>query len=142
MIELVFVPKEKINDVWAIVENDIQAALNRSDNYANSGHFKQNCKKGLFQLWIIWDQKDQNKYYGVSVTEIIQRPLQKCLNIRIMTGKHREKWQHMIKLLEDFGKKEKCDKMELIARPGWEKVLRQFKYKKSHVLLEKTLKEK
>jgi predicted dehydrogenase len=29
--------------------------------------------------------------------------------------------------------------MELIARPGWERVLKQFEYKKSHVLLEKPL---
>jgi hypothetical protein len=31
--------------------------------------------------------------------------------------------------------------MELIARPGWERVLRNFRYKKSHVLLEKQLKK-
>jgi hypothetical protein len=32
--------------------------------------------------------------------------------------------------------------MELVARPGWEKVLRRFGYSKSHVLLEKHNKEK
>ena len=42
------------------------------------------------QLWILWDSQDK-KYYGVVVTEIIQRPLQRCLNIKIMTGNHREK---------------------------------------------------
>jgi hypothetical protein len=30
--------------------------------------------------------------------------------------------------------------MELIARPGWERILKNFKYSKSHVLLEKPLK--
>jgi len=142
MVKLVSIPKNKINDVWNIVENDIQNALNRSGNYANSQHFKDACNKGVFQLWILWDNDSKHKYYGLVVTELVKRPLQKCLNIRIMTGKHREKWQHMIKFIEDFGKKQGCDKMELIARPGWEKVLKQFNYAKSHVLLEKNLKEK
>jgi hypothetical protein len=58
-----------------------------------------------------------------------------------MTGHHREKWQHLIKDIEKFANHNDCDKMELIARPGWEKVLRNFRYKKSHVLLEKQLKK-
>ena len=32
--------------------------------------------------------------------------------------------------------------MELIARQGWEKIMEQFDYKKTHVVLEKTLTEK
>ena len=46
-----------------------------------------------------------------------------------------------IKHLEKFALDNNCDKMELIARPGWERVLRNFRYKKSHVLLEKSLKK-
>jgi hypothetical protein len=141
MVELIGIPKNLINKVWIKVENDISKALNRSDNYANSEHFRENCNKGIFQLWILWDKKSDNQYYGLVVTEIVQRPLQRCLNIRIMTGRDREKWQHMIKLIENFGIKNKCDKMELIARPGWERILKQFNYTKSHVLLEKKLKE-
>jgi hypothetical protein len=47
-----------------------------------------------------------------------------------------------IKKIEDFAWKNDCDSMELVARPGWEKVLRRFGYSKSHVLLEKHNKEK
>jgi|TARA_R100000773_G_C4221190_1_gene120172 IS1 family transposase len=142
MVELVYIPPDHIEKVWVQVENDITKALIRSGGYANSNHFKDNCLKKIFQLWILWDKEHKetnDKYFGVVITEIIQRPLQKCLNIRIMTGKHREKWQHLIKHIEDFARKEKCDRMELIARPGWERVLRNFKYNKSHVLLEKKL---
>jgi hypothetical protein len=75
------------------------------------------------------------------ITEIIQRPLIKCCHISIMTGHHREKWQHLIKDIEVWAALNNCDKMELIARPGWEKILKNFKYSKSHVLLEKPLKK-
>ena len=143
MVALIYVPRNMIEKVWNAVEKDIKNALERSGNYANSNHFKKNCIDGLFHCWVLWDKDAERKdrYYGVVITEIIDRPLQRCLNIRIMTGKDRENWQHMIRSIEDFGRQHNCDKMELVARPGWERVLKKFEYKKSHVLLEKNLKE-
>jgi len=144
MINLVGIPKDKVELSWNKVEQSVTEALIRSGGYANSNHFKQWCTEGKCQLWILWDVEEpivEKKYYGVVITEVIQRPLQKCFYIRIMTGHHREKWQHLIKELEKFAYENDCDKMELIARPGWEKVLRNFRYKKSHVLLEKQLKK-
>lgn len=143
MIHAHNITKEHVKDIWHIIENDITQALIRSGGYANSNHFKEWCSEGTMQVWLIWDTDEQDldkKYYGVCITEIIERPLQKCCNIRIMTGKHREKWQHLIKHVEVWASLNNCDKMELIARPGWEKVLKNFKYSKSHVLLEKPLK--
>ena len=144
MINLVGIPKDKVELSWNKVEQSVTEALIRSGGYANSNHFKEWCTEGKCQLWILWDTEEpivEKKYYGVVITEVIQRPLQKCFYIRIMTGHHREKWQHLIKELEKFAYENDCDKMELIARPGWEKVLRNFRYKKSHILLEKQLKK-
>lgn len=142
MIQLVHIPKDKVDEAWHHVESNIADALARSNGYALASNFKEWIKENRMQLWILWDKDSEDKYYGVVVTEIIQRPLQRCLNIKIMTGKHREKWQHLIKDIEDFAWFNKCDSMELVARPGWEKVLKRFGYKKSHVLLEKHNKEK
>jgi hypothetical protein len=144
MITLVSIPKDKIEASWFRVEQLITEALIRSGGYANSNHFKDWCIENKCQLWILWDAEETvetKKLYGVVITEVIQRPLQKSCHIRIMTGHHREKWQHLIKDIEKFAYHNDCDKMELIARPGWEKVLRNFRYKKSHVLLEKQLKK-
>ena len=144
MINLVGIPKENVEASWSRVEQSVTEALIRSGGYANSNHFKEWCIDSKCQLWILWDAEEpiaEKKYYGVVITEVIQRPLQKCFYIRIMTGHHREKWQHLVKHLEKFALDNNCDKMELIARPGWEKVLRNFRYKKSHVLLEKQLKK-
>ena len=54
-----------------------------------------------------------------------------------MTGSHREKWTHLIKQIEEFAWHNNCDLLELVARPGWKRVLKPFGYKESHVLLEK-----
>jgi len=139
MIELVLIPKQNISIVWKQCEGMIADAMARSNNYANASHFKKWISEGKMQLWFLWD-KDQDipdRLYGIVITEIIQRPLQRCLNIKIMTGKHREKWQHLIKNIEDFAWQNQCDLLELVARPGWKKILKPFGYQESHVLLEK-----
>ena len=139
MIELINVPTKSVNEVWALVKTDIANALNRSNGYALADHIKKWIIEEKMQLWILWDKEaaKESKYYGLVVTEIIQRPLQRCLNMRIMTGRHREKWQHLIKHIEDFAWLNNCDSLELIARPGWKKVLKPFGYTETHVLLQK-----
>ena len=136
MIELVRIPTENVNDAWGMVLQNIADALARSNGYARAEHIKKEILDNKMQLWILWDSETK-EYYGVCVTEIIQRPLQRCLNIKIMTGRHRDKWQHLIKHVEEFAWKNNCDLLELVARPGWKKVLKQYGYKESHVLLEK-----
>ena len=139
MITQVKIPTEKVEQLWTLVEQDIANALARSNGYARAEHIKNWILDNKMQLWIVFDQKqkDNSKYYGVCVTEIIQRPLQRCLNIKIMTGRHREKWQHLVKHIENFAWQNNCDLLELVARPGWKRVLKPFGYKESHVLLEK-----
>lgn len=143
MVELVSIPNNLVNIVWNTVNSDVQSALDRSGNYANAKHFKTWCLDGKCQLWILWDKKADKdyRYHGVVITEVVKRPLYKICNIRIMVGKDRLKWQHHIQQIEDFAKNNECDKMELIARPGWERVLKEYSYTKSHVVLDKYLKE-
>ena len=136
-MNLVQVPTKNIEEVWHIVVKDIADALARSNGYALADHIKKWILEEKMQLWILWDQDSKEKYFGTVVTEVITRPLQRCLNIRIMTGKHREKWQHLIKHIEEFAWQNKCDLLELVARPGWKKILKPFGYKESHILLEK-----
>ena len=142
MIELVYIPHDMTDDAWKHVEKDIADALARSNGYALSSSIKEWVKEKKMQLWMLWDNEEKNtQYYGVVVTEILQRPLKKCLNIRIMTGHHRDKWQHLIKNIEKFAWDNKCDSMELIARPGWQKVYNNHGYKRTHVVLEKQIKQ-
>jgi len=72
---------------------------------------------------------------------LIKRKFGKVCHIYIMTGRQRNKWQHLISKIEDFAREEGCDIMELIARPGWQKVLNIFDYKRTHVVLEKKIKK-
>ena len=66
------------------------------------------------------------------------KDIQSC-NIFIVTGKHRQKWQHLISVLEDFAIENNCTNMEIIARKGWQRIMEQFDYKQTHVVLEKPI---
>ena len=142
-MNLVRIPTEELEKVWSLVEKDIRQALAYSSQLTDSNFVFEIAKQNKFQIWVLWDkeQKEQNKYFGVVVTEIIKRKLGKVCHIYIMTGRQRHKWQYLIKDIEEFAKNEGCLMMELIARPGWQKVLNNFGYKRTHVVLEKKIKK-
>jgi hypothetical protein len=143
-MELVQIPIQELEKVWGIVEKDIKSALAYSGQLTDSDFVFDTLKEGKFQLWVLWDKnqsKTVDKYFGVVVTEIIKRKFGKVCHIYIMTGKQRTKWQHLITKVEDFAKQEGCKMMELIARPGWQRVLDDYGYKRTHVVLEKQIKQ-
>jgi len=143
-MEVVRIPIEELDKVWGMVEKDIKSALAYSSQLTDSDFVYDLTKQGKFQLWVLWDRKQKittNKYFGVVVTELIKRKFGKVCHIYIMTGRQRNKWQHLISKIEDFAKEEGCEMMELIARPGWQKVLNIFDYKRTHVVLEKKIKQ-
>ena len=144
-MDIVYIPAKDVNRVWVIVKPYIDDALAYSNSHHNSKHFNKLLNEGKLQLWILWDSKKKTtneKINGVVISEIIQRSIKKVFHLPIVTGKNRQQWQHLIEKLEDFAKKQECDLMELIARPGWQKILDKYNYKKTHVILEKELKEK
>ena len=144
-MKLVNIPSSNLDDVWSLVKKDISEALSYSGNHTDAQFVYDCIKDKKMQLWVVWD-KDKpttlEKYYGVVVTEVVQRKLKRSCQIFIMTGKHRQKWQHLISVLEDFAEEQECQQMELFARPGWQKILQNYNYKRTHVVLEKQITNK
>jgi len=143
-MEVVRIPIEELDKVWGMVEKDIKSALAYSSQLTDLDFVYDLAKQGKFQVWVLWDKEQKiitNKYFGVVVTELIKRKFGKVCHIYIMTGRQRNKWQHLISKIENFAKEEGCEMMELIARPGWQKVLKIFDYKRTHVVLEKEIKQ-
>ena len=144
-MKLVNIPSSNLDDVWSLVKKDISEALSYSGNQTDAQFVYDCIKENKMQLWVVWD-KDKpttlEKYYGVVVTEVVQRKLKRSCQIFIMTGKHRQKWQHLISVLEDFAEEQECQQMELFARPGWQKILQNYNYKRTHVVLEKQITNK
>ena len=143
-MELVQIPIKELDKVWGMVEKNIKSALAYSGQLTDSEFVYDLAKEGKFQVWVIWDKnqkKTNDKYFGVVVTEIIKRKHGKVCHVYIVTGRQMSKWQHLISRVEEFAKDEGCKMMELIARPGWQKVYNNHGYKRTHVVLEKQIKQ-
>ena len=141
-MKLVNIPSSNLDDVWSLVKKDISQALSYSGNHTDAQFVYDTIKQSKMQLWVIWDKSKPTtieKYFGVVVTELIKKKLKQSCHIFIMTGKGRQQWQHLLSVIEDFAEQHGCDQMELIARPGWARILKQYKYKRTHVVLEKQL---
>lgn len=143
MIEAVLIPNTNINDCWAMVDKHIKNALFRSGNHYNSSDIQEKCNEGKMQLWIGWDNSKpkDDAHYATCVTEIITRPNSKTFSIFIMTGRNMKDFitVNNFDKLADFAKTHNCTHFEAVARPGWERVLKRFNFKKSHVYLERKL---
>ena len=143
-MELVKVPTKELDKVWGLIEKDITQSLLFSGQLSDSEFVLDTAKEGKFQIWILWDKEQKTnveKYFGVVITEIKEKKLGKVCHIFMMTGRQRHKWQYLIKDIEKFAKEEKCLMLELITRPGWQKILSQYGYKRTHIVLEKQIKQ-
>ena len=143
-MELVRIPTKELDKIWGLIEKDIKQSLLFSGQLSDSEFVLDTAKEGKFQIWILWDKEqktDVEKYFGVVITEIIEKKLGKVCHIFMMTGRQRHKWQYLIKDIEKFAKEEKCLMLELITRPGWQKILSQYGYKRTHIVLEKQIKQ-
>ena len=131
-------PKD-IERFWPLMEFMIAEALAFSGKYADAEYFFRELKKDVMQCWLMFgsDESEENKVFGVSIGRIAELPNYKQYEIVICTGKRREFWEdQLVKEITEFAKHNKCKRMSIMARPGWEKVSKKWGWKKKHVQLE------
>ena len=129
--------KEEIDKVWPLAKELVHKACIRAGGFTSEEHIKENCKQGTMQLWLA--VTDTNEILCVGVTEIRDYPNYKVCDAKIVTGKRYKEWFDQIDKVAEWAKEQGCKKMELFARPGWEKIMKPKGYVKTHVQIEKDL---
>ena len=86
------------------------------------------------QLWIVWDKEVK----AAMLTSVMADRLDTVL-VTHCAGKDFKDWLHMWPVIEGWAREFGAKRIEVIARPGWERVLRPFGMKKTHVVLEMRL---
>jgi hypothetical protein len=117
-------PKD-IERFWPLAEFMVAEALAFSGKYADSSWVLEELKKDMMQCWIMFgsDEFEENKVFGICVGRI-----------GIMPNYNQDS---LIKAVTDFATVNKCKRMSIMARLGWEKVSKKWGWKKKHVQLEK-----
>jgi hypothetical protein len=132
---LIGIPSAEIDAVWPLVEPQIAAACRRGRGKETSDDIRRALKARDQQLWLAWD----GAIAAVAVTQIVRHPRKTCCRIRICAGRKLPSWQAYIAAIEAWARAQGCAAMELIARPGWSRVLAPHGYETTHVYCEKEL---
>jgi hypothetical protein len=129
-----------IDKFWPLAEFMVSEALAFSGKYADSSWIMEQLQKDLMQCWIMFgsDESEENKVFGVCIGRIGIMPNYNQYEVVIATGKRRDLWEDGLqKAVTDFAKVNECKRISLMARPGWEKISKNWGFKKKHVQLEK-----
>lgn len=134
--ELVNFNKDEVEKVWPLAKELVQKACQTNGGF-NAEHILEFLKEGTMQLWMAIDE--DNKVICCCVTEIRQYPNFKVCDLRITTGEQFERWVDYMDNICEWAKSNGCKKMEVFARPGWERILKHKGFKKTHVQIEREL---
>lgn len=128
------VPVDHVGDVWNSIRPMILQMVARSKGRMTERGLLDAILAAESQLWLSYrDDKPE----ALMLTEIVTVGTVKTCKMFAATGHNRQHWAGFLGVFEEWARSEGCQVVEAIARPGWEKVLSE--YKKTHVVLEKDL---
>jgi hypothetical protein len=134
LMRLYQVGVERLPDYWLLVSPLLNLACIRSENRYQLGDVVQRIADGLMQLWIV---AGPTEIETALVTEIIVYPEFKAARISLLGGRYRENWTGFEPELAAWAKANGCAVLQVIGRPGWERVLPEWR--KVSVTLERNL---
>jgi hypothetical protein len=111
----------------------IQRAL-KYENTHSIEDVLNDLRSGKAQLWVAGDGNDVD---GIAITCITEYPQTTTCLIWLCAGIGREKYTPLIGNIEQWAKAQGCESISLEGRPGWERILTD--YKKTKIILEKVL---
>jgi len=114
------VPVEDLEFIWSQVKPQIEKAL---DGSYSSYDILEYIKQNRMQLWISWNDGIEASF----VTEVCDYPQLRVLRWVLAGGSNMESWLDLVtSKVEDWAKKNNCQRLEIVGRKGWTKVLRDY----------------
>jgi hypothetical protein len=108
-----------IADVMPMLE---QAAA--TDGCYPVDHYVRNLYQGKFQLWAAIEDKT---YQAICLTEVLSYPNLRSVNIVAVVGQDHTNWLGFISDIEDAARSVGIDRVEITARPGFKRLLKDYR---------------
>jgi hypothetical protein len=122
------IPAGAVNTVWPLVANYVKRALHVSNGEMEEDDVREFCVSGRWQLWIGW-QNEAKRAFGFCTTELCQYPRRRTCILRLMAADGGpEQWLPHLGLIEQWARDEGCVAIEIVARKGWLKVLKEYRH--------------
>lgn len=119
---------ERIEEYWPLARHLIKAAIEHED-LSDFYMIEKQVLEGDQLLWIAYGN-------GIEAAATTKLGMNVC-TIVACSGHHMERWKHLLVLIENYARAEKCKRVRLYGRRGWERVLKE--YRVEHIVMEKSL---
>jgi hypothetical protein len=114
------VPIEDLEFIWSQVKPQIEKAL---DGSYSSYDILEYIKQNRMQLWISWNDGIEASF----VTEVCDYPQLRVMRWVLAGGSNMESWLDLVtSKVEDWARRNNCQRLEIVGRKGWTKVLRDY----------------
>ena len=136
MKKATIVPKEHIADVW----EDIQGYVKNCAKFTYGRFTEQDILRDVLskdqQLWVSFDTETK-VIVGFLITEVVEYPQVKMLVMHFTGGQDFKSWvPDGLPKIQKFARDNGCIKLESYGRAGWEKMWKDYGYKKRLVFYE------
>ena len=136
MKKTTIVPKEHIADVW----EEIQEYVKNCAKFTYGRFTEQDILRDVLskdqQLWVSFDTETK-VIVGFLITEVVEYPQVKMLVMHFTGGQDFKSWvPDGLPKIQKFARDNGCIKIESHGRAGWEKMWKEYGYKKRFVFYE------
>jgi len=131
---LVGVAAEAVARLWPRIEPLVRRGLAYADGRYAPGDVLRALLARDMQLWLV---VGGGTIEAVCVTEILRYPRQRRCNIFLCAGGGMRRWVGLLRDIEGWAREQGCAAVELQGRPGWARVLKD--YRRTYILLRKEL---
>jgi hypothetical protein len=128
------VPLEATDIVWGDVSAMLNKAIQTSGGKYHIDDIYMHIKKGYYNLWLIIDEKEDEKVVAAITTRLIEYPSKRALAMDWIGGKRMYEWLPIaMKKLSSFAKDCGCSHLEGYGRKAWIKVLKKYNWKPEYI---------
>jgi hypothetical protein len=139
MIELVRLSAKDAVYYWDAVTPLIIKGLERTDGEYSLKDYQDYIESQYWDLWIAVNL-DTKEIQGVAVTEVVEHPNFNELLMRMVTGKHFNKFLLKTETqFQEFAKENNCKRLVLYGRKGWLRVLNKINWKEGYTVMTKNI---
>jgi hypothetical protein len=128
------VPREAVDIVWGDVSNMLNKAIATSGGKYHIDDIYQHLTEGHYNLWLLIDEKKEEKVIAAITTRIIQYPSKKAMAMDWIGGTRMMEWLPIaMEKLISFAKDCKCSHLEGYGRKAWSKVLKKYNWEPEYI---------
>jgi len=139
MIELVRLSAKDAGYYWDAVTPLIIKGLERTDGEYSLKDYQDYIESQYWDLWIAVNL-DTKEIQGVAVTEVVEHPNFNELLMRMVTGKHFNKFLLKTETqFQEFAKENNCNRLVLYGRKGWLRVINKINWKEGYTVMTKNI---